>query len=350
MIDDLTSALLGEMDSLEEAALCLSKNSLQIVLIVDNARKLLGTVTDGDIRRALLAGYSMQSPLREIMEKEPTYVRVGHSRRRALQILQDKNLLHLPVLDQGGLVVGLETIQDLLFEEKKNNRVLLMAGGFGKRLYPLTKDTPKPLLPVGGKPILETIVEQLVEEGFHHFLFSVHYRAEQVREHFGDGKRWGIEIQYLEEDKPLGTAGAIGLLDPSQITDPFIVMNADLITKLDFTQLINHHIQSGGAATVCVREYEFTVPFGVVDGENGSMNKIVEKPIHHWFINAGIYVLQPELIGSFETNTALAMPGLLNNISQEGGKVTMFPIHEYWADVGHMEEYERALFEHENPC
>jgi dTDP-glucose pyrophosphorylase len=349
MIDDLTSALLREMDSLEEAALCLSKNSLQIVLIIDNARKLLGTVTDGDIRRALLAGYSMQSPLREIMEKEPTYVRVGHSRRRALQILQDKNLLHLPVLDQGGLVVGLETIQDLLFEEKKNNRVLLMAGGFGKRLYPLTKDTPKPLLPVGGKPILETIVEQLVEEGFHHFLFSVHYRAEQVREHFGDGKRWGIEIQYLEEDKPLGTAGAIGLLDPSQITDPFIVMNADLITKLDFTQLINHHIQSGGAATVCVREYEFTVPFGVVDGENGSMNKIVEKPIHHWFINAGIYVLQPELIGSFETNVALSMPGLLNKISQEGRKVTMFPIHEYWADVGHMEEYERALFEHENP-
>ena len=349
MIDDLTSVLLREIDSLEEAALCLSKNTLQIVLIIDDARKLLGTVTDGDIRRALLAGYSMQSPVREIMEKDPTFVRMGHSRHRALQILQDKNLLHLPVLDQEGSMIGLETIQDLLFREKKNNRVLLMAGGFGKRLYPLTKDTPKPLLPVGGKPILETIVEQLVEEGFHHFLFSVHYRAEKVREHFGDGKKWGIEIQYLEEDEPLGTAGAIGLLDPSQITDPFIVMNADLITKLDFTQLINHHIQSGGAATVCVREYEFTVPFGVVDGENGSMNKIVEKPIHHWFINAGIYVLQPELIGSFETNVALSMPGLLNKISQEGRKVTMFPIHEYWADVGHMEEYERALFEHENP-
>ena len=347
MIDDLTSVLLHAADTLEEAAVSLSENSLKIVLIVDNDRKLLGTVTDGDIRRGLLAGHSMQSPLSEVMEKDSICIRAGESRSRALQIIQDKDLLQLPVLNAEGVVVGLETIRDLLFREKKSNRVLLMAGGFGKRLYPLTKEIPKPLLPIGGKPILETILEQLVEEGFQHFLFSVYYRADQVREHFGDGAKWGIEIEYLEEDEPLGTAGAIGLLDPDQIDAPFVVMNGDLVTKLDFTQLINHHVQNVCAATICVREYQFTVPFGVVEGENGKMYRIVEKPVQTCFINAGIYVLQPELIESFGSARALGMPGLLNNISKEGNKVTMFPIHEHWADVGHIEEYQRAMFEHE---
>ena len=170
MIEDLSSVLLSRDESLEKAALLLSENSLQIVLIVDEERKLLGTVTDGDIRRALLAGYSITASVENIMEDKPTYVHMEESRRRRLQILRDKALLHLPVIDNEGSVVGLETIQELLFRRKKNNRVLLMAGGFGKRLYPLTKDIPKPLLPIGGRPILEMIVEQLSEEGFYDFI------------------------------------------------------------------------------------------------------------------------------------------------------------------------------------
>ena len=173
MIEDLSSVLLTRSDSLEKAALLLSENSLQIVLVVDKDEKLLGTVTDGDIRRALLAGYSITASVENIMEDKPTYVHMEESRSRRLQILRDKALLHLPVIDYTGSVVGLETIQELLFRRKKNNRVLLMAGGFGKRLYPLTKDIPKPLLPIGGRPILEMIVEQLSEEGFYDFIISV---------------------------------------------------------------------------------------------------------------------------------------------------------------------------------
>ena len=348
MIEDLSAVLLTRSDSLEKAALLLSENSLQIVLVVDKDEKLLGTVTDGDIRRALLAGYSITASVENIMEDKPTYVHMEESRSRRLQILRDKALLHLPVLNNEGSVVGLETIQELLFRRKKNNRVLLMAGGFGKRLYPLTKDIPKPLLPIGGRPILEMIVEQLSEEGFYDFIISVHYKADQIREHFGDGEKWGVKIQYLEEDKPRGTAGAVGMLDSEQIEEPFIVMNGDLITKVDFSQLIGHHIRSGSSATVCVREYEFTIPFGVVEGDQENMKKIVEKPAKQCFINAGIYVLEPELIDSFESNTALGMPELLNKVAFEGRKVTMFPIHEYWADIGHMDEYRRVIHEHED--
>lgn len=348
MIEDLTSVFLQKDDSLEKAALLLSQNTLQIVLVVDECTKLLGTVTDGDIRRALLAGHSMASPVEKFMESDPTYVHTAESRRRRLQILQDRALLHLPVIDDEGSVVGLETIQELLFRRKRNNRVLLMAGGFGKRLYPLTKDIPKPMLPVGGKPILEMILEQLAEEGFHHFVLSVHYRAQQIRDHFCNGEKWGVEIKYLEEEEPLGTGGAVGMLEIDEIDEPFIVMNGDLLTKVDFAQLVSHHTQSGSSATMCVREYEFTVPFGVVERDGWNMKKIVEKPVKQWFINAGIYVLQPELIGSFESNSALEMPDLLNKLSKEGKKVSMFPVHEHWVDIGHMEEYRQAQLDYDS--
>ncbi len=220
-----------------------------------------------------------------------------------------------------------------------------MAGGFGKRLYPLTREVPKPLLPVGEKPILQTILEQLAEGGFSQFFLAVHYRSEQVRAHFGDGSKWGVRIEYLEERQPLGTAGALSLLDQTMIDAPLLMMNGDLLTRLDFGQLVDFHGEHGGLATMCVREYDFQIPYGVVHGDGDQVTDIIEKPVQKFFVNAGIYILEPELLGQCRPDEAIDMPDLLRQVVNDGRKVSMFPIHEYWLDIGRMEEYERAQVE-----
>jgi NDP-sugar pyrophosphorylase family protein len=318
---------------------------MRIVLVVDKENRLLGTITDGDIRRALMAGSAMSSLATSVMQKNPIAVNQGDSRRKALQIMREKDLLHLPVLDAKGVVVGLETVRDLLFKEQRPNPVLLMAGGLGKRLYPLTREVPKPLLPVGEKPILQTILEQLAEGGFSQFFLAVHYRSEQVRAHFGDGSKWGVRIEYLEERQPLGTAGALSLLDQTMIDAPLLMMNGDLLTRLDFGQLVDFHGEHGGLATMCVREYDFQIPYGVVHGDGDQVTDIIEKPVQKFFVNAGIYILEPELLGQCRPDEAIDMPDLLRQVVNDGRKVSMFPIHEYWLDIGRMEEYERAQVE-----
>ena len=342
------SALLKSDRTTQEAAELLTANSLRIVLVVDNENRLLGTVTDGDIRRALMTGNTMTAPVMTVMQKDPIAMAQGESRQQALQIMREKDLLHLPVLDSNGVVVGLETVRDLLFAKQRPNPVLLMAGGFGRRLYPLTRDVPKPLLPVGEKPILQTILEQLVEGGLSHFFLAVHYHSEQVRAHFGDGSRWGVRIDYLEEREPLGTAGALGSLDRAKVDTPLLMMNGDLLTRLDFGQLLDYHEERGGLATMCVREYDFQIPYGVVRGDGGQVAEITEKPVQKFFVNAGIYVLEPDILDQCRSKEAVDMPDLLRLAMRKGGKVNMFPIHEHWLDIGQMEEYQRAQIDADN--
>ena len=337
--------LLDSRADVTTAAEVLTSSSMRIVLVVDKENRLLGTITDGDIRRALMAGSAMSSLATSVMQKNPIAVNQGDSRRKALQIMREKDLLHLPVLDAKGVVVGLETVRDLLFKEQRPNPVLLMAGGLGKRLYPLTREVPKPLLPVGEKPILQTILEQLAEGGFSQFFLAVHYRSEQVRAHFGDGSKWGVRIEYLEERQPLGTAGALSLLDQTMIDAPLLMINGDLLTRLDFGQLVDFHGEHGGLATMCVREYDFQIPYGVVHGDGDQVTDIIEKPVQKFFVNAGIYILEPELLGQCRPDEAIDMPDLLREVVNDGRKVSMFPIHEYWLDIGRMEEYERAQVE-----
>ena len=229
-------AVLGCGKTVRDAAQLLTDSSMRIVLVVDDDGRLLGTVTDGDIRRAVVAGFGMGSTVSEVMQNNPTTVSEGDTRRKILQIMREKDLLHLPVLDATGVVIGLEIMQNLVFDAPRTNSVLLMAGGFGRRLHPLTQNLPKPLLPVGKKPILETILVQLVEAGFSKFFIAVHYKADRVREHLGDGSQWDVVIEYLEEEKPLGTAGALGLLDAETINVPLLMMNGDLLTRLNFGQ------------------------------------------------------------------------------------------------------------------
>jgi NDP-sugar pyrophosphorylase family protein len=255
--------------------------------------------------------------------------------------MSGKGLLHAPIVDKDGVLCGLETLQHLIKKSKYDNPVFLMAGGFGTRLHPLTKDTPKPLLKVGSKPILEMIIEQFISYGFHNFYISTHFKSEQIRNYFKDGELHNISIKYVYEDAPLGTAGSLGLL-PDNLSDlPIIVMNGDLLTKIDFKNLLDFHNDNNSKATMCVREYDFQVPYGVVEIENYSIKAIKEKPVHKFFVNAGIYVLNKELINKVDGKSYLNMTDFLERELSDDG-VNAFPIHEYWLDIGQIEEYEKA--------
>ena len=291
---DWTNILLKPEATLLDAINVLDRESLRIVLVVDEQSRLLGTVTDGDIRRALIKYKNMDTRLSLAMSTEPTVAAKSTEPKAVLDMMQKMDLLHIPIVDEQGIVAGLETLQSLTTSKKKNNPVFLMAGGFGKRLHPLTKDIPKPLLKVGNKPILQTILEQFAEAGFFNFYISTHYKAEMVKEYFGNGEKWGVKIEYVHEEAPLGTAGSLGLLPSSIPNLPIVMMNGDLLTKVNFEYLLQFHDEQSGMATMCVREYDLQVPYGVVKAEGQYITSIVEKPVKKFFVNAGIYVLGPE--------------------------------------------------------
>ena len=334
--------LLKPDNTLEEAIKTLHEGGCRITLIIDDDGKLLGTLTDGDVRRALIKHISMDDLVVEVMNNKPETALKSDQRRQILSMMRKKKFLHMPIVNEQGVLVGLETLQHLIKNISYDNPVLLMAGGFGTRLLPLTKETPKPLLKVGKLPILETIITQFIDAGFHNFYISTHYKAEMVRKHFGDGSAWGVSIQYIHETKPMGTAGSLGLL-PRDIQDlPILVMNGDLLTKVNFEHLLEFHKEQGGVATMCVREYDFQVPYGVIESKECRITSIVEKPVHQFFVNAGIYVLDPALVKSVDGKTYLDMPSLLKSRIENGEQVDTFPLHEYWIDIGHLEEFERA--------
>lgn len=327
---------------MDKAIQVLDHVSLRIVMVSDENDRLLGTITDGDIRRALILHHGMDTCLIDIMFKNPSVAFIEDGREAILAMMKSKDILQVPILDLDRRIVGLETIQNLIEVDKQDNLVFLMAGGFGTRLKPLTDDTPKPLLNVGNKPILETILNQFIEAGFHNFFISTHYKADMVAEYFGDGSQWGVNIQYVHEDSPLGTAGSLGLL-PLGLPDlPIMVMNGDLLTNIDFENLLNFHNEKGGVATMCVREYDFQVPYGVVKSVEQKITSIVEKPTHKFFVNAGIYVIEPSLLGSVDGKSYFDMPSLLEMQIKQGLQVNMFPLHEYWLDIGQIGQFEQA--------
>ena len=334
--------ILNQSATMQEAIQVLNDEALRIVLVVDGDQKLVGTITDGDIRRGLLRHLTMNAALSEIMFTQPTVVSVTNDRNQILLKMQELDLLQIPIVDKSRKVVGLETLHQLLTKKQYDNQVFLMAGGCGKRLRPLTEHIPKPMLNVGSKPILETILEQFIDAGFHNFYISTHYKAEILQAHFGDGSDWGVSINYIHEEKPLGTAGGLGLL-PKEVPDlPILVMNGDLLTKVDFKELLSFHAENGGDATMCVREYDFQVPYGVIQAEEHRITSIVEKPVHKFFINAGIYVLNPDTLNAIDGKSYLDMPHLLNEKINGNRQVNMFPLYEYWLDVGQVEEFEKA--------
>ncbi len=339
---DWKAVILKPEDTMEKAIQVLNKESLRIVLVADEYGRLLGTVTDGDIRRALIRRQEMNSFLADIMFKKPIVATLEDDRNKILAMMKARDLLQVPVLDDDRKIIGLETLQHILEKGKKlDNPIFLMAGGFGKRLRPLTNDIPKPLLKIGNKPILETIVNQFVDAGFHKFFISTHYKAEMVRTHFGDGSNWDVNIQYVHEEEPLGTAGALGLL-PELNGLPIIMMNGDILTKIKYDDLLEFHNRNKSDVSVCVREYDFQVPFGIVEVDENIVEHIVEKPVHKFFVNAGIYVIEPSVIKTIEKNSYKDMPDLINELSDNSNKISAFPVHEYWLDIGRIDDFDRA--------
>ncbi|OZC03432.1 nucleotidyltransferase family protein [Rubricoccus marinus] len=338
---DWKQTLISPKATVREAVRVIDAAALQIALVVDDEGRLLGTVTDGDVRRAILSGVSLDDDVAGATNQNPTTAKESDDPDALLALMRRKRLHQIPRVDLRGRVVGLEVLDDLLSPEPKPNAVVLMAGGLGTRLRPLTNDTPKPLLRVGPKPILQTILEAFASHGFSRFYLSVNYLAEQVEEHFGDGSQWGVQIEYLREKQRLGTAGALSLL-PETPEAPFFVMNGDLLTRLNFAQLLDFHTQNGAAATMCVREYEMQVPYGVIDIEEHSIVDIREKPTERYLVNGGVYVLDPSALSLIPTGERFDMPDLFTQLISEQRSVAAFPIREYWMDIGQPEDFHRA--------
>ncbi|CAA6605021.1 Nucleoside-diphosphate-sugar pyrophosphorylase family protein [Rhodospirillaceae bacterium LM-1] len=337
-----TATLLSENASLAEAISVLEGSPYKICLVTDDARKLMGTITDGDVRRAILRGHGLDASAATAMKTTPTTALVGQSPEVLRELMLQLDLSQIPLLDAQGRVVGLTTLKSLAHAgEPRDNWVVLMAGGLGNRLRPLTEDVPKPLLKVGRKPLLETILETFRSHEFRNFYISVNYKAEMIKAHFGDGEKWKCNIRYLEESDRLGTAGALGLI-PEVPAQPLLIMNGDVLTNVDFSSLLEFHNEHRAKATMCVREFDFQVPYGVVNIDEHRITSVVEKPVHSFFVNAGIYVIEPELLKMVPNQASFDMPELFAKALEQKMATAAFPIREYWTDIGRIDDFHRA--------
>ena len=329
--------------TLREALAVIDRGAMEIVLVVDGDGRLLGTATDGDFRRALLGGLTLETQVDQVMNRRCSSAETSTSTEEILQLMLARSIKQMPVLDSRGRVLGLYLLRDLvdLKPPVRPNWAVLMAGGRGQRLEPLTQTVPKPMLKVGDQPVLHRIVDRLVSHGFRTVFISLHYLGDQIAGYFGDGRKFGCTIQYLREREPMGTAGALTLL-PERPTAPLLVVNGDLVTDLNFSSLLDYHHQQENDATLCVREFQYRVPYGVVALHQTQVRGIEEKPVHRFYINAGIAVLHPDLLPSASGARPLHMPDLLEEARRAGRKVGAFPIREYWLDMGQMEDYLRA--------
>lgn len=331
--------LVSPTSTIQEVLKTIDGEALQLALVVDTENRLLGTVTDGDIRRALINDLPLSHPISEIMFTTPTVADCNTSKDQLLELMNTKQLNSIPILDNS-IVIGLETMHHITQKAKYDNPVFLMAGGFGTRLKPLTDNCPKPLLIVGDKPILETVLLSFIKAGFHNFYISTHYLPTMIREYFGDGTKWGVSINYVYEELPLGTGGALGLLPKDLPELPVIMMNGDVLTKVNLEALLAFHYDNNANATMCVREYEYQVPFGVIESEGHNIKSMVEKPIQRFHVNAGIYIVSRKIIEQVKNNEVVDMPTLLERHLSDN--VLMFPFHDYWLDIGRMDDFNRA--------
>ena len=318
--------------TIKDAIECIENNIMKIVFVTDQESRLIGSVTDGDVRRAILKGTPIETRISFIMNQSPAFSYIGDTQENIQKMMREKDHRFIPVLNKTRQIERVDTLNDEIKKNKKKNWVFLMAGGFGKRLRPYTDDIPKPMLTVGDKPILENILESFISCGFEKFFISLHYKGSFIRDYFGDGSKWNVDIRYTEEKTPLGTAGALSLI-PEQLSVPILVMNGDILTKINFDNLLDFHFSTNSTATLCVREHIIQVPYGTVNVEKSKVVNLVEKPSISFFVNAGIYVLEPHAVAQIKKNSYCDMPHLLNVLKENQKTVSAFPIHEYWVDM-----------------
>jgi dTDP-glucose pyrophosphorylase len=327
--------------SLADAIANLDSTAVRLVLVTDERGQLQGTVSDGDIRRALLNGHPTTKKIVDIMNRNALVVPSNMDPQEVVKLMVANKLQQIPVVDNSNLVVGLHLWDELQSPRKRINRIIIMAGGEGRRLRPLTENCPKPLLQVAGKPILEHIVERAISQGFNHFVLAVNYLGHMIEEQMGDGSRYGVRIEYLREDVPLGTAGALSLIKEAP-EEPLIVTNGDVISDIGYTEILDFHLQHKPLATVAVRSYEWQNPFGVVKTEGTEVIGLEEKPVSRSNINAGIYVIDPPALAFLKMAEYIDMPGFLNGLTRLKKRVIAYPMHEPWLDVGRAADLEKA--------
>jgi dTDP-glucose pyrophosphorylase len=332
------SALVLESATLKEAAENLTMSTLKICLIIDGDGRLIGTISDGDIRRGLLRGLMLASSIQEIVKKNPLVVPAGVCKELIRQIMAANQIQQIPEVDEKNRVLALHTWDEFSAPKSLANTMVIMAGGKGSRLRPHTEACPKPMLPVGGKPMLEHIVERAKLDGFSNFIFAVHYLGHMVEDYFGDGNRFNVKIEYLKEKEPLGTAGALSLLI-NKINAPFIVTNGDVITDIRYGELLDFHIRHDAMATMAVRLHEWQHPFGVVQMNGLEITGFEEKPINRTHINAGVYALNPSALNILEKNSHCDMPILFERLQAQSQRIVAYPMHEPWLDVGRPEDF-----------
>lgn len=322
-------------------------NGVGIVLVAGDDRKLLGTVTDGDVRRAILAHDSLDQTAQRMLERksqtayaQPITARIGESPEYYRTLLHNSQVYYLPLLDQDDRAVGLICVDDFLWGQSLPLQAVVMAGGQGSRLRPLTEDLPKPMLPVGGRPLMEIIIGHLREAGIHRVSVTTHYKPEKISEHFKDGNDFGVSLSYVQEEQPLGTVGGLTLLETPQETT--LVINGDILTQVNYRSMLTYHREHRADLTVAVRRYEVRVPYGVVESKGSAIERVVEKPTYGFFVNAGIYLLEPSAYRHIPKNQRFDMTDLIHVLVKEGRSVVSFPVREAWHDIGHHEDYQKV--------
>jgi dTDP-glucose pyrophosphorylase len=325
---------------------CINRN-MSLAIVVDEQHRLIGTITDGDVRRAVLAGASLEAPVQKLLDQrdktlypKPITAPAGTPAGELLRIMNERAIRQIPLVDENGRVADIALMPELVKSYELPLKAVVMAGGFGKRLLPLTEDMPKPMLPVGDKPILELIVNQLQNSGIRKVQVATHYKPEIIKQHFGGGEKFGLDIQYVNEDQPLGTAGALGGLEKSN--EPMLVLNGDILTQVDFRAMLAFHRENKAELTVAVRKYDFQVPYGVIQCDGEQVMGVDEKPTYNFFVNAGIYLLEPSAHRSIPSGQRFDMTDLIEKLTAESRRVVAFPVVEYWMDIGRLTDYQQA--------
>lgn len=334
-------ARLPNSATIKDAIRNLDEVAVKIVLVVDISGKLEGTISDGDIRRGLLRGLDMASPITTVIHRNPLVVPPDISRESIMQLMLVNKVQQIPVVDEQRQIVGLHLWEMITSPQARPNSVVIMAGGKGTRMRPHTENCPKPMLPVGDKPMLEHIINRIMVNGFSHFILAIHYLGHMVEDYFGDGSKLNAHIEYIREQAPLGTAGALGLLAKRPETS-FLVTNGDVLTDINYGELLDFHIRNQSAATMAVRIHEWQHPFGVVQTHGLDIIGFEEKPVSRTHINAGVYALTPESLNAINTNECCDMPTLFERIKKRGQRTVAYPMHEPWLDVGRPSDYATA--------
>ena len=339
---DWHTMLISNEKTVYDALSTLDKSFGEVVIVVDEYMHLLGTITDGDIRRAILRGVELHDSVTCVMNSKPYHVPNTLHKHEAFVLMRRAVIRQLPIVDENGRVCGVHTLSTMLDIPSIDNQVIIMAGGLGSRLGELTKEMPKPMLPIDGKPILEHVLSEFIDQGFHRFLISVNYKAEIIEQYFGHGERFGVSIEYLREDKRLGTAGALSLLSEIPLQS-FIVANGDILTKLNFPDLLHYHGHHESYATMVIREHDYQIPFGVV--ETGIQNEILnihEKPRYTYSVNAGIYCLEPEVLNYIPKDRYFDMTTLFDVLREHDRHIVAYSLKDYWIDIGRIADLEKA--------